>query len=522
MNITLNSGPLFDTGRIRKWVNENRHLIIYSVLVAVVAYGYELFNFSLSIDEEYTSFADRTTWLSYLRIGRWGTYLLNQLFFSHSLLPWFPFLIGIICLALSAVLLTSLINGNFRAKILFITVFVTTPVHAYYLTFNTAAPFFGFALLLMVISFLGLIRALDENNRWLFFLSMPFFIFSLAIYQAFLAFFITLSVFHLLSTLINLPGVHYPQLIKRASYLLLFLVIALVFYQLTDFTFRFFYGLNTPENQEYLDHYRRWGKTPVNDIFNTLVETTRSFITGKNLQVTRFGMVLTFQLLVPILIMVFFIEKRTVLIKGMILALLISLLFAPFSLMYLNGWHMPYRTMVALPLSMALVWWLLYTRVAAWGKNILLALCFFLLMSNTIAITRLFHATYVSWQADRDMANRIYERICSLESDDSGKTRAVVFVGIFERAANPLFAKSEVFGASFFSWDRGSPYRIQPFFNTIGINDLRIIPSEKLIKTQRDTLEKIPVWPRKGSVCLIDTLVVVKLGKIRQPLKRGN
>lgn len=514
MNKILKRLTIADPKVFTKWIHDNRYLIIYSILVAVFAYGYELFNFSLSIDEEMVSFADRSFWKSYIGIGRWGTYLLNQLFLSYSLLPYLPFLIGIVCVALSAVFMTVNMPGTLSAKMVFTTVFITTPAHAYYLTFNTAAPFFGLAMLLTVIGFVGLTRALDQNNRILYILSIPFLVFSLAVYQAFVAFFITLIIFHLLYCLLNVPEFTFKKLIRRTATLLLFLLIALIIYKLTDLLFRYFFDLNGQEDQKYLENFRKWGKAPLHEIFQSCKDATLIFLTGKNLNVTRFGMLITFQLLLPLLIFVFIREKIKLSKKWMILALLILLFLAPFSLLYLNGSPLPYRTMVALPLSMSLIWWLLFTRAPAWGKNILLVLAFFLLISNTIAITRLFNATWVSWQADRDMANRIFERIYMLEPNNDGQMGEVVFVGKFDRPANQLFVRSEVFGASFFSWTGGSPGRIKLLFKTIGINDLKIVSPKKILETRRDSLARLPVWPRKGSVCRIDKFVVVKLGEL--------
>ncbi len=515
MNKVLTRLTIADPKVLTKWVQDNRYLVIYSILIAVVAYGYELFNFTLSIDEEIAMFGNREMWINYIKIGRWGTFLLNQLFFSYSLLPYLPFLIGIFCLAMSAVFLTWHTGGNLLSKLVLSTVFITTPVHAYYLTFNTAAPFFGLAMLLTVISFIGLIRAIDQNNRILFFISVLLIVFSLAIYQAFVAFFITLAIFHLLNNLLNVPGFTFRKLIRRGATLLLFLVIAVMVYQLTDLLFRYFFSFQGQENQEYLDNFRKYGKAPLPIILQGFKDITISFLTGKNLQVTRFGMLLTFQVLLPLLIVVFLREKMDSRNKWMILALMLLLFFAPFSLIYLNGSELPYRTMVALPLSMSLIWWLLYSRAPGWGKNVLLILACSLLISNTTAITRLFHGTWVSWQADRDMANRIYERICMLENREDDQPYPVVFVGTFKREANMLFVQSEVFGASFFSWAGGKPRRINSFFKTIGINDLQVIKSDNIIASKKDTLEKLPVWPRKGSVCKIDQFVVVKLGKIK-------
>lgn len=125
-------------------------------------------------------------------------------------------------------------------------------------------------------------------------------------------------------------------------------------------------------------------------------------------------------MLMPVLIIFFIREMKSTRSIWLMLVLLVLLFLAPFSLVYLNGSELPCRILVALPLLTALVWWLLYPRCTAWGQKILLV-GFFLFISNTTAIKQLFRSTWVSWQADRDMANRIYERICTLDLEEELK-----------------------------------------------------------------------------------------------------
>jgi len=67
---------------LRHWV-----IIIYSFLVAFFCYGYELFNFTLSIDEEVQSFIKAIDFKKNLADGRWGSYLFQVIFSPYSLMP---------------------------------------------------------------------------------------------------------------------------------------------------------------------------------------------------------------------------------------------------------------------------------------------------------------------------------------------------------------------------------------------------------------------------------------------------
>ena len=66
-------------GYFKTWWVRNKAILLFSLCIAILCYGYEIFNFSLSIDEEIASFSDANGRKTYLLIGRWGTYLLNHL-----------------------------------------------------------------------------------------------------------------------------------------------------------------------------------------------------------------------------------------------------------------------------------------------------------------------------------------------------------------------------------------------------------------------------------------------------------
>jgi hypothetical protein len=179
--------------------------------------------------------------------------------------------------------------------------------------------------------------------------------------------------------------------------------------------------------------------------------------------------------------------------------------------MYVNGGKVPLRSMMAFPLLLAMLWWLVYNQIRQSGKKIMLVLAFALFVTNTGITTRLFYSSWVAWQADRDMANRIYERICNLDIPDTGKPLEVVFFGHYDHPKNRLFMQSDIFGASFFGWDNGKPNRMRLFFKTIGINNISVVSKKNIDISLSDTLQKLPCWPFKGSVCYYQNFVIVKL-----------
>jgi hypothetical protein len=497
---------------LKKYVSDNRKIIIFSFLIAIICYGYEIFNFSLSIDEELASFNNASNNRFLIEIGRWGTYLLNRLMFSQSLLPYAPFLFGVLCLAAASVIFVTSIGGSPGAKYIFSIVFITSPVHAYYLAFNTADPYFSIGLALMVISYLEAVKGFETKSRFALLRSVLTCAFSISIYQALFSVFVTLMMFHLLTKKAGDPNFNCKALLKRATGFILLAVVSLALYKMTDFLiFKMVLDSKASHGMAYLNSLQSWGKLPSMLIIKNLILGTITYFTGKLIPGERYLIPFSVFFLISYLVYKFGTQKRTVIDRIILILLLLLLLVSPFILIYINGAMLPVRTMMAFPLLLAMLWWLVYTQIRQSGKKIMLVLAFVLFITNTGITTRLFYSSWVAWQADRDMANRIYERICNLDLPDNGKPIEVAFLGKYDHPGNALFIKSDIFGASFFGWDNGNPIRILFLFKTMGINNLRMASNMKTKVSLSDTVQKLPCWPFKGSVCFYENVVIVKL-----------
>ena len=188
---------------------------------------------------------------------------------------------------------------------------------------------------------------------------------------------------------------------------------------------------------------------------------------------------------------------------------LIFLILSPFILTFLSGASMPVRTMIPITLMIGLLWLFSYQHLGSLLRKLMFLAAIIILINNTFINTRFFYTTFTAWQADRDIANRIIERIYQLNPPLKNGIIKVAWAGNYSHQANELFIKSETLGASFFKWHPGEPYRIVPFFKTIGINELRTVPLRNL-EHRKDEIEVMPSWPDHGSVKIFDTIVVVK------------
>ena len=503
-------------GYFKTWWVRNKAILLFSLCIAILCYGYEIFNFSLSIDEEIASFSDANGRKTYLLIGRWGTYLLNHLLFSQSIIPYAPFLLGVLCLALSGVLLAGNLPGSTASKIIFLTIFITSPFHSYYLAFNTADPFFGIGMIFTIISYSEAVKGLSSGKKSSFLFSSLLLAFALSIYQALFSFFVTLVVFHFLLTLRDNETVPLRGSFKDAGLFLLLAVFALGIYKAGDIVARWIFidGSNI-SGATYLEAYKGWGKAPAREILDNLNQSTLKFFTGKMIPAGSYITVLSVILLVPLLFWQLSRGKTNLLHKVIRTGLVVVLLFAPFTLMYLNGAPLQVRSMLAFPLMLAMLWWLPFERLGNYWKQMMLVLGLVVFINNMTTTTRLFYSSTMTWQADRELASRLLERIHAMEFPKTDEKIPVVFFGAYSHPANRLFIHSDIFGASFFEWDHCNPSRITGFFRTLGIEELQVIPESKTSRQVHDSVQHMPVWPRRGSVGLIDGIVVVKLSRIQ-------
>lgn len=499
---------------IQEYFKKNKEIIIYSLLIAIFSYGYELFNFSLSIDEEVDSFQIASSNTIYLVVGRWGLFYLNQLINPQSVIPYLPTLIALICIAFSSVLFISSEKGNLTSKLIFSIIFISHPIHSYYLAFNTSGMYYTIGMVAILFGYLAFKELIKDEKFVLkyFSISILMLVFALSIYQALLSFFIVLIIFYLFNLYSEINENTNLKFKKTFVYFLLVSGISLFIYKFFDILLRYLIlGKNYIYKTEYLDTFIGWGKQSFFEIFNVLINLTKGYFLDLDSNIGIIGVSSKFViLLIPFIIFFIFKFKISALKKILLTLILTSFILAPFTIMYINGAPLPTRALMSFPFMIAILWWYAYINVKPILKKIMIILVCFILINNTYINTRLFYASYTSWQADRDIANRIIERIYNLNPPIKQGKISVSFFGNYKQEQNVLFLKSDVHGASFFNWGEESNFRIKSFYKTIGINELEIIRHSKLSQ-YTNKIKLLPCWPEKGSVALFNDVVIVKL-----------
>lgn len=501
---------LLNSESIKIYLKKNQFIIIFSLFLAVFVYGYELFNFSLSVDEEVTSFHTASDGKAYIYVGRWGLYLLNLFFQPISIIPYYPTIIALICLSLSSIVFTTQNNESLSTNVVFSIIFISNPIHSYYLSFSTTGLYYAMGLVLTTVAYFIFKHSFENEKRYFkSYLATIFLLgFSISLYQSHLVFFIVYVVYFVFSKSLA------PNILKRKFIWrilkdsIIIISLSLIFYKSGDLIARYYFRSEIFNDNAYIEGFLVWGKLPLINIFKILFQVTTDYLTGYGQVTSILGLSLKSIPFVFLLIVLLLIStKQSITNKISSILLLLAITLSPFLLVFYAGGILPVRTMIPLTLMIALLWLIIYKHSALLLRRLIFIGAILILINNTWINTRLFYTSYISWQADRNIAERIIERIYQLNPPKISGQIKVAFLGNNKREQNELFFNSETHGSSFFEW--GNSYRINFLFKTNGINEIGPV-SIDLLKDYNAEIEAMPSWPDSGSIRLFDEIVLVK------------
>lgn len=207
------------------------------------------------------------------------------------------------------------------------------------------------------------------------------------------------------------------------------------------------------------------------------------------------------------------------------------LLITPILTTLLTGMVQPIRSHFAFPLIAAFVVFFSYeaVRSAAESKVILRRLACGVVLAigitagwkQSVTVGQLWETAHETYQADRLLAQRIYDRVCMVTDAQDMTKCQVIFVGAKNAEISSNAVTGDVIGHSRFQWDAQSAYamngRIYAYLDALGLvldcskagDELGILCQEAE-EAAKDHL----AWPMSDSVFRWrDGLVVVKLSE---------
>jgi hypothetical protein len=490
----------------KTYLRKNGTVILVLAIIIIAAYGFDLFNLNLTIDEEVHSFYNPPeTWI---RQGRWAIYILRKLLLPYTTLPLIPLFLGL-CFHLAGMLILMEVWGVKKAwhKVLLGAIGIICPVVATMYTFSImnfaiGAGYFSVALSLWIFA--------KANKGWKYLAIIPG-MFGVAVYQAFLPTLLVAYLVYLILQSLETPT--HP--FKDTLQMLLIQVGSVLGYWgvqqlflVSDKAFISNYISNQLALPGSWEEFFTIGKS-------FLVEMFRLYTGHESVFVDKLYVL---GIMLFISGMAYLVElsenKSTAGRKTWSLLLYGGMIMVPFvSGFFMRGVYFT-RFLLAYPLAIAALVMLGFTNRHIIMQVLLGSFAIMTVFGFAVADNRLFAASHLVLQADRLTASNLHLRIADAVADagvDRADIKYMEIIGSLDYPESSLIPEVDTFGGSFFQWDSGNNIRIILFLRTLGIGEYDTLPNE-----QRLVLVKIaqamPNWPDPHSVKVQGDTVLVKFG----------
>jgi hypothetical protein len=472
-------------------------LVIWG-LAFLLIYGYELFNFSLSIDEELHTFDSDWSW-QWLQQGRWGMALLSWSLPPISALPVASTALFGAGLLFAVIHLTSHYRLQGLSAHLFGVVLIACPIWPHIAEFNSLSYGIGIGLALCVVA----VRLLDDPRRRLTAVAVAALVLAAGIYQTLL-----------LAAIVMALGRYFLEdrartgnFVRRMGRDIALIVVAGILSSCLQ------YGamraLNVQQSEYANSYWRVWDYA-----VNPLAAGTASAKSALGLVLGTSRVYLGYGLVIVVLPLTAFgyslfrdqaarFPRWLTRVSVLAIALLAS--FLP---VFVSAGTLPARGILAFPFVVALTaaCFPVATLIERWMARI------YLLMVTLLAVTisaQLFYSDHLARARDLLLAGSLLERLQQLRPAD--KPLRVTLFGSLQGTPIAPVKQVEVFGNSFFGQDGGSIWRVTAYFQILGVDYLQAVDLSPDIATKASAM---PPWPSPGAVALVDGTAVIKLGPI--------
>jgi len=480
-------------------------VIVGLIALVFLVYGFELFNFNLTIDEEVHAFSlDPTIWVSQ---QRWGLYVLNRVLMPYTVVPVVPLAIGLTLHFLAVLVLLKAWNVvDAWEQFVVGALVIATPTMAYIYTFSTIAYGIGAGLFLSALSLVLFQRGIGIRRYWA---AVPAG-FALGIYQPFGLALVCVFVVYLIRSAAS-EDVDRAEVAHMAGVGLVAIAIHLMATVI-------FMAALAEAGTEYVDQFIDLGllfEQPL-EVFRGIGSIAARVYGGGE---AVFGHRVW---ALPLLLAAYFVSfawrvassDRSPATRLLLLLLFPFVLVLPFLGGLFSGGYVALRFLVAVPFAVGGV------TAIGWSphrsaQRILIVLAALVLLQFSASVNSLFGASHLALEQDRALGTRVIHQIELEMSEAPSNPRFLEIVGVPTRTSSELVPRSETFGASFFEWEQGNVYRIVFFLRTLGFDALNGLPV-----AERGALVDIgsmmPVFPAPGSVVVERDVVIVKFGPYSQ------
>ena len=494
---------MFEIANLRLRELFKSHAVSISFLVFIIAfcYGYEIFNFNLTIDEEVHS--DYVGWIATWNAqGRWGMGLLSALVMPSTVVPTVSILIGL-CLTLLAfyMILKDAFRLDEMAATFVAALSITVPTLAFIFTFSTIAYGIGIGFAVLTAAYF-LIRAGGWHQLAA---AVALAGFAIGIYQTFVMVVFLVAGLALWAQ-IEREGVKSIQsTLGKAS---VFIFGAVSFYAVVDVLSRKILSITIGYVGGFVD-FGSFLESPWQYFLASIGRTFNMVALSSD----HFGLTspwLSIAVVLALLIVVFKKRAQSSLIVTVSLGMLIGLawllcIFAD----AVSAGGAPLRSVIYLPVVVGITLAAGYSRAGRLSV-LLSAVVILAIVGNSVISNHLFASSANAERLDEFLSNEIVREVKILRPDASDyDVLKLEVVGKRSWPVSRVMFKRETFGASFFEWSGGNRYRIAAYLRTKGLM-VRAASEEERVRVWEDAQE-MPCWPTPGWVQIQEGILVVKL-----------
>lgn len=484
---------------LNKGFEKDIKLYFFTFFLSLVAYGFALSNYTLSVDNEIPILSDFA-----LDMGRWGQNLIRyHLFNGH--LQYFTLILGLFFFSVSAVRLSKLFEFETIYAYFFCGLFITIPQASYQVVFYMMSDIAGLGVLLSVISVEIFIKHIENSSKIKTFfhllLASLIIMFVTSMYQILILFPVTIYVIHFFQKLYN-EDFNQKKEIKN-----IFVFAGLILFSV------FLYSVSVKiicppiKDSGYLLSFTSGNS---NNMFSMFFDIWTNNLKGDFYYGEKLFIIVP--IISIILLIRFLIEKKYFLLKFLILFFLI---LSPFlvSLFISNGYHPP-RIYVTTGIVFGfLIVFFIKTLKLNKFNYFTSSFISLIIICNIYFITNLFYTCNKIYLYDKRNSEKMYDLILKKYPNFETTEKVVYFYGFFDFEYHQKFRldKSEIFGGSIFHWGEADNYRVNNFFKLSNIGDFNMINKEQY-DSVKDSINEMAIWPNEESIKMINGIVIVKLG----------
>lgn len=490
---------------LKKAVSSHSSAAAAGGFIVLAIFGYEIFNFTIGVDEERDLSHSYGTTTDIERVifkeGRYGQYLYRLLFtYDRSTNPYFDVFFGAVLLFLAA-LMTAICLEKYYGRpfsnasvTIFIGAFVSLPyIVPEWFCYNGMNVCFSAALLLCALSAYLITFSGHRASRYSLCTLMLVLAFSMS--ENFLAYFIALACSCVFFSIFGNENSGIKEFFGRAVPLISVFGAGFVIYMLM----RAVIGTNSYA----VNTYFHWGNQSFSEIAHNLkafmIKLFDSSVPGSKTAAVS-AMCFVFMTAVAAL------EKRSLKRFFMTVLCAVCCVLGVFSLNIVTGGGTPYRTMLTLMLFTSIPWIMAVEFFGKYGKAVRLfpiAAASLIIIQQGITVTRVFYGANECSRLDAELGYDIGTQVSSI---DASADKPVVIIGRYQHPS-PLVIKIDAVGQSVFY--RGKTTYLLNYLRLLGFD---FIQPDADTMTEAETLAAdMPTYPTQDSIKEFDDMIIVKL-----------